>query len=530
MSVTKQFIITSLFALVALFVAMSLVSYFNLRSMLVSEQQRMVGNACNSSAAYIESQTMNFMERCRSFAGQPISGSLLETEDPGTIRDGFMAMRDRSPADNLLFADFDGEFLADLSDNIDTFNEVQANLVETAMSTTETVPSLSFENGQSVLSLALVVGSFDDPLGVIVFERYLDKAYVDKIAAIVGMDLQLCFKHEAQLSTLLIADTDAEYLSSSKELQWGPAYTVKTLVNADVIDAQLKDVLWKLSWVSALVTAGIILVLFVIIKRLRKRMDIMLHTLHDNVKLLHGMSEQSYNSSVEMNVGVEQQADSIESSRGFLSEVVAVANENQREARDADSEIKIIGKEVLESASAVSAMTDQVSQISAATKQITEILGALDSIAFQTNLLALNASVEAARAGEAGRGFAVVAEEVRNLARRSAEAAQRSSGLIHEAQTSSDSGVAAAHNVLAKVQLIEERMQNIVNCIECINMSSESQQEKILTIQELMQALGVLSNKNTEYSGKTQEMSTQLSQYADTLYENSNQIAKAIIG
>jgi len=64
-----------------------------------------------------------------------------------------------------------------------------------------------------------------------------------------------------------------------------------------------------------------------------------------------------------------------------------------------------------------------VDRLQATAQRVGEINNLIDDIAFQTNIVALNASVEAAHAGEAGQGFSVVAAEIRQLARRCADAA-----------------------------------------------------------------------------------------------------------
>ena len=68
---------------------------------------------------------------------------------------------------------------------------------------------------------------------------------------------------------------------------------------------------------------------------------------------------------------------------------------------------------------------EQMGALELVSRRIDKIVDAITTVSIQTNMLAVNGSVEAARAGEFGKGFAVVSTDIRNLARDSAENADR---------------------------------------------------------------------------------------------------------
>ncbi|OPY66991.1 MAG: Methyl-accepting chemotaxis protein PctC [Syntrophorhabdaceae bacterium PtaU1.Bin034] len=159
-------------------------------------------------------------------------------------------------------------------------------------------------------------------------------------------------------------------------------------------------------------------------------------------------------------------------------------------------------------------------------EKIGEIVNLINDIADQTNLLALNAAIEAAAAGEQGRGFAVVAEEVRNLAKRTANATKEIGHRITTMQTETKHAVASMDQGVSEVEkgtseaarsgeALQEILSHIGKVTQEINQIAVASEEETATTTEIAGNIQQISAVIQETTKRIQDNAKAASQLAD---------------
>lgn len=215
--------------------------------------------------------------------------------------------------------------------------------------------------------------------------------------------------------------------------------------------------------------------------------------------------------------GTVEQSRSVD---GLVSNVAEITSQIQQSAvRCADA------SELVDKANGYAIETDEkMTELKEATRNINEsstkigsIIKTIDEIAFQTNILALNAAVEAEHAGSAGKGFSVVAEEVRNLASKSADAAQNTVELIGSSMEASRSGAESTNHAISSMQVINECIQSIKVLMDEIVSASVQQSEMIASVETGIREISQVVQTNSEAAEESASVSKELSDQARML-------------
>jgi methyl-accepting chemotaxis protein len=149
----------------------------------------------------------------------------------------------------------------------------------------------------------------------------------------------------------------------------------------------------------------------------------------------------------------------------------------------------------------------RVNQLGESAQEINSITEVINEISEQTNLLALNATIEAARAGEAGKGFSVVANEIKNLAKQTAE----STGLIKEKIESIQGATQSTVNEI-------ENIQKVINDInDMINGIAAGLEEQSVATTDISMNIAQISQGVQETSSNVVQSATASSEIAENI-------------
>ena len=217
----------------------------------------------------------------------------------------------------------------------------------------------------------------------------------------------------------------------------------------------------------------------------------------------------------------ERQASTLEDTAASMEELTGTVRQNAENARQANALAESASSVASRGGAVVAEVVETMASINASSKQVVDIIGVIDGIAFQTNILALNAAVEAARAGEQGRGFAVVATEVRNLAQRSAGAAQQIKTLIGSSVARVDAGARLVDEAGSTMEEIVGSVRRVTDIMAEISAASA---EQSAGIEQVNRAIGRMD----EATRQNATLVEQASAAAASLQDEAASLARVV--
>lgn len=257
--------------------------------------------------------------------------------------------------------------------------------------------------------------------------------------------------------------------------------------------------------------------------------------LNANAAEMRDVSQRMSNNSDEMNRLSQKMS---ENSEEIVEEMISVAAageeagtnvgavaESAREMTIASQQIaqnaeqaRVVASQAVES---VRTATTQVNELGDAASQIDKVVEVIVDIAEQTKLLALNATIEAARAGEAGKGFAVVANEVKELARLTAEATEDIKHKIEAIQQSSGQTVSEIGQINSVIDQVEDTVGGIASAVEEQSVTNKDISQNISEASAGLTDINQMLSKSVEDKKKGNEHLKEVTKKSEKVYNDS---------
>ncbi|GLR07529.1 methyl-accepting chemotaxis protein [Mixta theicola] len=252
----------------------------------------------------------------------------------------------------------------------------------------------------------------------------------------------------------------------------------------------------KLDEVIPVGTPNEIGLMFIELEKLRQWVTATVSSIRNGVSRINTSAREIVSSNNDLSSRTEAQASSLQQTAASMEELKITVRQNADNAHTARQLAESASGSARNGGEVMSGLDAIMRRIIESSRQIGDINSVIDSIANQTNILALNAAVEAARAGEQGRGFAVVAGEVRNLAKRSADAAKEIRTLINTCVADMHTGSQEVEQAGTAMQHIIQSVSQVTDIMAEIASASDEQSAGINQIAQAVNELDLVTQQN----------------------------------
>ncbi len=167
---------------------------------------------------------------------------------------------------------------------------------------------------------------------------------------------------------------------------------------------------------------------------------------------------------------------------------------------------------------------ERMSSLGHAAQAIGKVTETINEISEQTNLLALNATIEAARAGEAGKGFAVVANEIKALAKQTAEATLDIRQQIDDIQNSTGGTVENIQQVGKVINHVNEIVTVITTAVEEQSISTKEIAENISQVSDGVVEVDANVAQSSAVAGDITQSVAEINEAAGEMAKSSSQV------
>lgn len=242
---------------------------------------------------------------------------------------------------------------------------------------------------------------------------------------------------------------------------------------------------------------------------------------------MQNKAAQTTGNSEEMASGMQGVAASMEQSAANTGMIAAAAEEMNATISEIAQNAGKARKISDDAETKAQKVSEIVVNLEKSALDIGKVTEAIADISDQTNLLALNATIEAARAGEAGKGFAVVANEIKELARQTAEATSEITQKIMAIQKSTSLATGEMGEITRVIVDVNSIVSGIAAAVE---EQSATTREIASNVAEVAKGIDETARKAamaSSISAGITGLMSEMSEEAEAMAESSEEVSRS---